>query len=162
MMIFEDSKNIRIEGHTGTWYVVDSLLAKNGWLYELENEQYGDESAHLIVDEQGNVVMDDVWNGFLDYQEEYEDDFQLRKEVEGEILDHMKEIAYLVRKYAEDTGTNDKYITLCLVNGSIMFNNEYWEHPGVGVLDARVEMFPEDEIADDTETTLETDNEEEE
>ena len=59
-------------------------------------------------------------------------------------MEHMKEIAIIVRRYAEETGSNDKYITLCLCNGRVMFNNAYWEHPDVGVLDDTLVLFPED------------------
>lgn len=69
------SDHIHIDGHIGTWYVID-----DGW-YEytpddegvpkthrvhcflLEHEEYGDEAAGLIVDEHGRIILDDVYNG---------------------------------------------------------------------------------------------------
>lgn len=81
-MITEKSDHIRIEGHRGTWYVIDE-----GWfiltpdtdsgqpltipahLFLLEHEVYGDEAACLIVDEHGTIVLEDVWNGFDDLED---------------------------------------------------------------------------------------------
>lgn len=57
-------EHVSIEGHIGTWYEVDRLL-KNGKTYILlEHEEYGDDAAALIVDEKGNLIHDDCWNGF--------------------------------------------------------------------------------------------------
>lgn len=60
---------IKIEGHVGTWYVIDESIWNGKKVYLLEHEQYGDSAANLIVDESLKVLADDVWNGFeeLDY-----------------------------------------------------------------------------------------------
>ena len=74
MKLTDESSHIKIDGHRGTWYVVESRAYQKGerWerLYELEHETYGDEAAHLIVTQSGEVVLDDVWNGFLDAEED--------------------------------------------------------------------------------------------
>jgi hypothetical protein len=65
-----DSEHIHIDGHVGTWYVVSERdTEQHGKLFLLEHETYGDEAACLIVNEQGKVVVDDVHNGWLDYEE---------------------------------------------------------------------------------------------
>lgn len=56
---------IRVAGHIGTWYVID----EQDGLFLLEHEKYGDEAACVIVDGEGNLVLEDVWNGFEDYEE---------------------------------------------------------------------------------------------
>lgn len=63
----EDS--IKIPDYIGTWYVIDKEVIDGKKLYLLEHEDYGDETAGLIIDENYNVVLDDVWNGFDDYRE---------------------------------------------------------------------------------------------
>ena len=63
------SDEIEIEGYTGTWYVMDVQRVKDRDLFLLESEIYGDEAACLIVNENRNVVMDNVHNGFADYLE---------------------------------------------------------------------------------------------
>jgi len=65
-----DSVCVHIKGHRGTWYVIDEkYVTQHGWLFLLEHETHGDDAACLIVDERGQVIVDDVWNGFLDYEE---------------------------------------------------------------------------------------------
>lgn len=56
------SDKIRVDGHKGTWYVID---VKND-LYLLEHETYGDTAPCIIVDCKGTLVMEDVYNGFDD------------------------------------------------------------------------------------------------
>jgi hypothetical protein len=57
---------IKIYGHRGTWYVIDKSVYKGEPVFLLEHEQYGDETACLIVKEDLTVLVDDVWNGFDD------------------------------------------------------------------------------------------------
>lgn len=62
-------EGIKVEGHRGTWYVIDEREYDGETLYLLEHETYGDSAANIIVDESGDLVMDDIWNGFDDYEE---------------------------------------------------------------------------------------------
>ena len=78
-MITRTSDHIEVDGHVGTWYVIDDGLfeltpdAPDGEpqtirtrLFLLEHEEYGDEAACVIVAEDGEMVLEDVWNGFDD------------------------------------------------------------------------------------------------
>lgn len=64
---------ISVKGHVGTWYSVDqkvfSLNGKNTILLLLEHETYGDEAPCIIIDLKGNLILEDVWNGFDDLVE---------------------------------------------------------------------------------------------
>ena len=71
MKLTKNSDNIEVEGHIGTWYVIDTMITPKGEkLFLLEHEEYGDETACVIVDENGNLIMEDVWNGFEDLEED--------------------------------------------------------------------------------------------
>lgn len=59
-------EGLKIDGHIGTWYVINESYYKGKKVFLLEHETYGDEAACLIVDEKMSVVLDDVWNGFND------------------------------------------------------------------------------------------------
>jgi hypothetical protein len=64
--------NITIKGHQGTWYVIDKAESKqHGTIYLLEHEQFGDETACLIVDSNKKILVDDVYNGLDDYFDFY-------------------------------------------------------------------------------------------
>lgn len=58
--------NIKIKGYKGTWYVIGKTIHNMKEVYLLEHEQYGDETPSLIVDNELNVILDDVYNGFND------------------------------------------------------------------------------------------------
>lgn len=62
-------EHLIIDGHEGKWYVIDEKEYDGSTLYLLESENYGDEAACIIVNEKEEVVLDDVWNGFSDYDE---------------------------------------------------------------------------------------------
>lgn len=61
---------IIIAGHEGSWHIIDTAVDVVGkTMYLLEHEQLGDCAAGLIVDSHGEVLMDEVYNGFDDYWE---------------------------------------------------------------------------------------------
>ena len=70
--ITEASENISVEGHIGTWYVIAAEKIEGKKLFLLEHEKYGDEAANIIIDENRNLVMADVYNGFDDYRDSLE------------------------------------------------------------------------------------------
>lgn len=62
------NEKIRVAGHKGTWYVIDKTEWEGENVYLLEHETYGDETACIIVNENLDLVMEDVWNGFDDLE----------------------------------------------------------------------------------------------
>lgn len=70
--ITEDSYNIEVDGHIGTWYVIDTDKINDTAYFLLEHEEHGDEAACVIVDSDGKLVLDDVWNGFDDLKEHFD------------------------------------------------------------------------------------------
>lgn len=62
--------NIVINGHMGTWYVIDETIYLGTRYKLLEHEELGDMAACLIVDDKNNIVVSNVYNGFDDLYEE--------------------------------------------------------------------------------------------
>ena len=60
---------IEIQGWYGTWYSIDTQITDHSLYLLLEHEEYGDETEHLIIDYTGQLILDDVWNGFEDLDE---------------------------------------------------------------------------------------------
>jgi len=74
--IHSGSHGSKVAGHIGPWYVTDVNTVDFGKpIFLLEHEEYGDEAAGIIVDSQGELLLDDVWNGFDDYAEAFGYDF---------------------------------------------------------------------------------------
>ena len=76
--IHAKSDNIKVKTNNGKWYVIDTNFYwdENRTLYLIEHQTYGDETEHLIIDEDGEVVQGDVWNGFDDYDYVREEFFE--------------------------------------------------------------------------------------
>ena len=64
-------EGIKVKGHIGTWYVVDTYIFRGQPCYELEHEEFGSDAAHIIINSNGTVLHDEVWNGWLDVEEKY-------------------------------------------------------------------------------------------
>ena len=79
---------IHVNGHRGTWYVVEQDVfhrpTETGVddipVLFLEHEKYGDEVAWIVIDEDGEVVLEDVWNGVDDLRE-YEELLRWKKQI---------------------------------------------------------------------------------
>ena len=72
--VTSNSHNLHIDGHSGTWYVIDTSYYNGYQVFLLEHEEYGDDAACLIVDASGVVIREDVWNGFLELNEGRDDE----------------------------------------------------------------------------------------
>lgn len=70
---YKQLEGIKIEGYRGKWYVIDAAKCDqlNMTVFLLEHETFGDETEHLITDDDFKLVLEDVWNGFDDLTEEY-------------------------------------------------------------------------------------------
>lgn len=65
-----DKDNVKVEGHRGTWYVVDELIIVGGRYYLLEHNTYGEDAPWIAIDVNGTVILDDITEGkgeLLDY-----------------------------------------------------------------------------------------------
>ena len=61
-----DTSGLTVAGHIGTWHTIDQHEVGGHSFYLMEHDTYGDETACIIVDERGKLVLDDVYNGFDD------------------------------------------------------------------------------------------------
>lgn len=79
---------IRVNGHRGTWYVVAQDIfhrpTEKGTedipVLFLEHEKYGDEVPLIVIDENGDLVLEDVWNGVEDLRD-YEEHLRWAKQI---------------------------------------------------------------------------------
>ena len=57
---------IEVEEHYGSWYTIDDIAIDDVVYFLCEHEEYGDETSNIIIDHEGNLILDEVWNGFDD------------------------------------------------------------------------------------------------
>lgn len=70
---------IVVKGHTGTWYVADSVTIDNKLYMLLESEQYGEDADWIAVNDEYKLVMSNIRNGaddLIDYLQDKKDDEQ--------------------------------------------------------------------------------------
>ena len=65
-LIHNDSDHIRVAGHRGTWYVIESSCINDEQFFLLEHDLYGNDVANVVINQYGELVEEDVWNGFDD------------------------------------------------------------------------------------------------
>lgn len=61
--------NIEIKGHKGTFTVIDVEMYNSKKVYLLESDIYGEDAPCIIIDCNKTVLLDNVFNGFDDYEE---------------------------------------------------------------------------------------------
>ena len=94
-VLTEDSQDVSVAGHIGTWHVIDSCERAKPYdmggvatYYLLEHDTFGEDAPCVIVNSTGKLVLDEVYNGFEDLKEAVE--------VFDETLAEMERIGYRV------------------------------------------------------------------
>ena len=69
-MSLTSKEHITVKGHHGTWYVIDEAVINGSKIYLLEHEAHGDEAACVAINEDGDLVADEIWNGMDEVKEQ--------------------------------------------------------------------------------------------
>lgn len=65
-MITSNSTGVKVNGHIGKWHTIEAGYWHGKKVFLMEHDTFGDEAACIIIDKDGKLVLDDVWNGFDD------------------------------------------------------------------------------------------------
>ena len=63
-LISFDTTDFHVEGKEGSWLAYDSIRIDGREFFLMEHTVYGAEAANVVLDEQGQLVVDDVFHGF--------------------------------------------------------------------------------------------------
>lgn len=63
-LISYDTTDFHIEGKEGSWLAYDSIIIDGKEFFLMEHTTYGKEAANVVLDEDGKVVVDQVYHGF--------------------------------------------------------------------------------------------------
>ena len=74
MSVIARREGIKLQNYKGTWYVIDEKEYDGETLYLVESEVYGDERAAMVINNDLEVLFDEAWNGFDDYDEYLEEE----------------------------------------------------------------------------------------
>lgn len=59
-----DTTHFHIEGKEGSWLTFDSVIIDGRQFFLMEHETYGKEAAWIVLDEDGKLIVDNVYQGF--------------------------------------------------------------------------------------------------
>ena len=59
-------EGIKIPEHYGTWYTIDCIVINKVLYFLCEHEELGDETPNIIINQEGQLILDEVYNGFED------------------------------------------------------------------------------------------------
>ena len=62
--ITADTRGFEADGHAGTWHTVDEREYAGEKFFFMEHDEYGLDVAGIIVSEHGQLVAEDLWNGY--------------------------------------------------------------------------------------------------
>lgn len=77
-------EGIRVESHIGTWYSINHKVYDGEIYFLLEHEEYGDETANIIIDIDGYVVLEGVYNGFDDLEDYFDSQKEQSKQAKAD------------------------------------------------------------------------------
>ena len=62
--IIESTQGFTAEGHFGTWHSIQMQEFHNEKFFQMRHDEFGEQVADIIVNEQGQVIAEDLWHGF--------------------------------------------------------------------------------------------------
>lgn len=63
-LVDENTNGLKVLGHIGTWHTIGRTEVMGQPFFLMEHDEFGDEAAAIIVDSQGALILEDIWNGF--------------------------------------------------------------------------------------------------
>lgn len=147
-MITLDKTAVEIEQHEGQWHTVDKMEIEGEIFYLMRHNEYGNSVAAVILNSEGELVAQDLENGFDHGAMEAIQEFLHDRGIEWNMEEDVREVTYWIAK-------EEKY--LYFQTGSegydyTIYDSEYKEEDG-GVLDDP-EMRFEDALRDILENEL--------
>lgn len=59
-----ETTGLHVEGHQGTWHSIEQKEILGHDFFLMEHDEFGSDTANIVVDDSGKLVAEDLWNGF--------------------------------------------------------------------------------------------------
>lgn len=113
-------EGIIVQSHIGTWYSIDHAVYGNNIYFLLEHEEYGDETSNIIIDIEGNVILDNVFNGFDDLDDYFDSQKEQSKQAKSDnTINIVVQNGLIEAVYAANKELNVSIIDLDTKNPSL-------------------------------------------
>jgi len=63
-LISFETTGFDIKGKNGNWLAIDSIIVDGREFFLMEHETYGVDAAYVVLDGEGRLIVDNVYNGF--------------------------------------------------------------------------------------------------
>ena len=113
-------EGIIVQSHIGTWYAIDHAVYDDKIYFLLEHEEYGDETSNIIIDLDGNVILDNVFNGFDDLDDYFDSQKEQSKQSKSDnTINIVVQNGLIEAVYAANKELNVSIIDLDTKNPSL-------------------------------------------
>ena len=149
LKITEHTQGLAVDGHLGTWHTIDSMRLGELKLFLMEHDEYGDETACVIVDSNGKLLAEDVWNGF---DQEILDMIAAEQRIGQSLAASMQEQKQL-------TGNGSQLLQTGSESDNYLAAAEGYSEENYNMIDGRIDVQSKLTPSDDTEIQPEVKNE---
>ncbi len=118
-----DTTDFHIEGKEGSWLAFDSIIIDGKEFFLMEHEKYGKEVAWAVVDEDGKLIVDDVYHGF-------------DQTVLQQIQDYLSPPQTIMEPVKQDTPSLENWQKY-MENGEYLRSSEIDEEQNYNMIDGR-------------------------
>ncbi len=118
-----DTMDFHIEGKEGSWLAFDSIIIDGKEFFLMEHEKYGNEVAWAVVDEDGKLIVDDVYHGF-------------DQTVLQQIRDYLNPPQTIMEPVKQDTPSLENWQKY-MENGEYLRSSEIDEEQNYNMIDGR-------------------------
>ena len=113
-------EGIIVQSHIGTWYAIDHAVYDDKIYFLLEHKEYGDETSNIIIDLDGNVILDNVFNGFNDLDDYFDSQKEQSKQSKSDnTINIVVQNGLIEAVYAANKELNVSIIDLDTKNHSL-------------------------------------------
>lgn len=127
-LISFNTTDFHIEGKEGSWLAFDSIIIDGKEFFLMEHTAYGMEAANVVLDERGNLVVDQVFHGF---------DETVQKQIK-EYLNPTPSVQKPEKQEKPSLENWQKFYE----NGEYLRSTEITEEQNYNMIDGRVNNLP--------------------
>ena len=127
-LISFDTTDFHIEGKAGSWLTYDSIIIDGKEFFLMEHTTYGKSAANVVLDENGNLIVDHVCHGF-------------DEAVQKQIREYLKPTASLPETEQQKKQPMEKWQKY-YENGEYLRSAEITEEQNYNMIDGRMNNLP--------------------
>ena len=127
-LISFDTTDFHIEGKEGSWLAFDSIIIDGKEFFLMEHTTYGSDAAWVVLDEDGKLVVDNVYNGF-------------DEAVQKEIQEYLNPVQIIAEPQKQENPPLENW-QKSYENGEYLRSAEITEEQNYNMIDGRMNNLP--------------------